>query len=233
MSVEDKVVIITRATGTLGQVVVRKFAQQGARLALFGRSIEHLEELASGLGLPEESHLLHAADFSDPRAAQTATEAVIQKFGRAEIILHLVGGFTGGKSVIDVAADDMLNMIRQHVWTTFHLAQSFTPHLTANGWGRIVVVSSPLALDPPGNNAPYAVGKAGQEMLMLSLAQELAGTGVTANVILVRSIGARSDSDGRSASRTTPEEIVATITYLCSDEAGMVNGARIPVYGRP
>ena len=102
MSVEDKVVIITGATGTLGQVVVRKFAEQGARLALFGRSIEHLEELASGLGLPEESHLLHAADFSDPRAAQTATEAVIQKFGRAEIILHLVGGFTGGKSVIDV-----------------------------------------------------------------------------------------------------------------------------------
>ena len=79
-------------------------------------------------------------------------------------------------------------MIQQHVWTTFNLAQAFVPHLVANGWGRFLVISSPRALEPRGSSAAYAIGKAGEEILTLSLAQELKGTGVTANVLLVRSI---------------------------------------------
>ena len=86
-------------------------------------------------------------------------------------------------------------------------------------------------MSPPGRNSPYAIGKAGQEVIMLSLAQELAGTGVTSNVILVRSIGQRQESS--SSARTTPEEIAAAINYLCTDEAGTVNGARLPMYGKP
>ena len=73
-------------------------------------------------------------------------------------------------------------------------------------------------------------GKGGQELLALSLAEELSGTGVTANVILVRSIGARDETNDY---RTTPEEIASTIAYLCSDEARMISGARIPAHGRP
>ena len=126
-------------------------------------------------------------------------------------------------------------MLQQHVWTTFYLAQAFVPHLVANRWGRFLVISSPRALSPRGNNAAYAIGKAGEEVLTLSLAQELKDTGVTANVILVRSIDVehRRDRDPTSenASWTTPEEIASAVMYLCTDEARMVNGARIPLYG--
>ena len=126
-------------------------------------------------------------------------------------------------------------MLRQHVWTTFYLAQAFVPHLTANGWGRFLVISSPRAFSPRGGNAAYVIGKAGEEVLTLSLAQELKDTGVTANVILVRSIDVEHRRDREptpdNASWTTPEEIAAAIMYLCSDEARMVNGARIPLYG--
>ena len=72
-------------------------------------------------------------------------------------------------------------------------------------------------------------------MLTLSLAQELKDTGVTANIILVRSIDVdhKRDRDlaAESPTSTTPEEIAAAIMYLCSDEGRMVNGARIPLYG--
>ena len=97
------------------------------------------------------------------------------------------------------------------------------------------MISSPRALNPQGNNAAYAVGKSGEEVLTLSLAQELKDTGVTANIILVRSIDVEHRRDREptpeNASWTTPEEIAAAIIYLCSDEARMVNGARIPVHG--
>jgi NAD(P)-dependent dehydrogenase (short-subunit alcohol dehydrogenase family) len=128
-------------------------------------------------------------------------------------------------------------MLQQHLWTTFYLAKIFGPHLAANGWGRLIVVSSPSVATPPANGAPYTIGKSAQEALMLTLAEEFKGTGVTANVLRVRTIDVKHERDNqpspKTASWTTPEEIAAAILYLCSDEAGMVNGARIPLYGSP
>ncbi len=235
MTLENRVVIITGASGGLGEVVSRQFAEGGARLALFGRSSVRLKELVSELKLTEDRYLLSASDLTDPEAVRSAAKDVMAKFGRAEIVLNLVGGYVGGKKVVDLSQDDLTEMLQQHVWTTFHLAQAFVPHLVANGWGRFLVISSPRALNPRGNNAAYAVGKSGEEVLTLSLAQELKDTGVTANVILVRSIDVEHRRDREptpeNASWTTPEEIGAAIMYLCSDEARMVNGARIPLHG--
>ncbi len=126
-------------------------------------------------------------------------------------------------------------MLQQHLWTTFYVAQAFVPHLVANGWGRIMAVSSPTATRPAAKSAPYAAGKAAQEALLLTLAQELAGSGVTANLLVVRAIDTqhRRDSErtAETANWTTPEEIASAIVYLCSDAAGVVNGARMPLYG--
>ena len=178
---------------------------------------------------------MSASDLTEPDAAYAAARAVVERFGRADVFLNLIGGFTGGKEVVELMPDDLSSMLRQHVWTTLYLAQAFVPHMLANRWGRFLVISSPRALSPQGRNAAYTVGKAGQEVLTLSLAQELKDTGVTANIILVRSIDVDHRRDREptpdNASWTTPEEIAAAIMYLCSDEAHTVNGARIPLYG--
>jgi NAD(P)-dependent dehydrogenase (short-subunit alcohol dehydrogenase family) len=87
---------------------------------------------------------------------------------------------------------------------------------------------------PPGR-AAFSIGKAAQEALVLTLAQELAGTGVTANILTVRAIDERDEHDRQAAAaharQTTPEEIVSSILYLCSETAGSINGARLPLYG--
>ena len=128
-------------------------------------------------------------------------------------------------------------MLQQHLWTTFYVAQAFVPHLVANGWGRIMAVSAPAATRPAAKSAPYAAGKAAQEALLLTLAQELTGSGVTANLLVVRAIDVqhRRDSErtAETVAWTTPEEIASAIVYLCSDAAGVVNGAHIPLYGAP
>lgn len=232
---KDRVAIITGAGGGLGKVVARQLAERGVRLALLGRDTEPLTQLVSELGLTEDRFLLSSSDLTKPESARAAATDVMTKFGRADILLNLVGGYVGGKKVVDLAQDDLSTMIQQHVWTTYNLAQAFVPLMVADGWGRFLVISSPRALDPRGNSAAYAVGKAGEEVLTLSLAQELKDTGVTANIILVRTIDVEHKRDRQptpeNASWTTPEEIAAAVMYLCSDEARMVNGARIPVYG--
>jgi NAD(P)-dependent dehydrogenase (short-subunit alcohol dehydrogenase family) len=97
------------------------------------------------------------------------------------------------------------------------------PLLTANGWGRFICVSSPTAGDPTAKQVQYSVAKAAEEALVLTLAKELRGTGVTANVIVVKQIG---DEKG-----TSPQDIAAAMLFLCSDSGGAINGARLPLFG--
>ncbi len=237
MSIQDRVVVISGATGGLGRVVARQFGKGGARLALFDRSLERLEGLVDELEIPGERRLLREVDVSSPEAVQEAAQAALEKFGRIDVLINLVGGWIGGKPLAEAAEEEVAGMLQQHLWTTFYLTQAFVPHMLENGWGRVMAVSSPTAFNPPGKTGPYSIGKAAQEALMLSLAQEVRGTGVTANTILVRTIDTQHEREkaptSKNASWTTPEEIASALVYLCSEEAGMVNGARIPMYGRP
>ena len=237
MDLHDRVVIITGASGGLGRVVARLFAELGVRLVLVGTNADKLEELAQELGLLEENRLIVATDLGVDTSARKLSDAAIEKFGRADILLHFVGGWIGGTPVAWVNPQDLSTMIQQHIWTTFYLAQALVPQMVSNGWGRIVVISSPSVVETPVNGLPYTIGKSGEEALIMTLAQELKGTGVTANVIRVRTIDVNHERDrdqaAKTASWTTPEEIASAILYLCFDDARMVNGARIPLYGNP
>jgi len=237
MTLENRVVMITGVTGSLGPTAARRFAECGANLVLVGSSAEKLDALGQMLALPKERWLAVAAVLSQPDAARKVLDASLEKFGRVDILLHLVGGHIGGKPVPQVTEEEVSKMLQQHLWTTFHLAQAVVPHMTANGWGRVIVISSPSAGAPPANNLPYSIGKTAEETLMVTLAEELKGTGVTANILRVRMIDTNHERDREKSpnkiSWTSPDEICASLLYLCSEEAGTVNGARIPLYGSP
>jgi len=220
----DRVVVITGATGDLGKLVAHAFAEQGASLALVTADQDKLDALARELDLPSERVLTHAANLLDESATKAAAEAVSAKFGRVDVLIHLIGGWAGGKTLAESGADEFKFMLDRHAWTTFHLLRAFSPKLTANGWGRVIAVTSPFATNPSAKMGPYAVGKAAQETLILTLADEFAGTDLTANVIQIKSIDMKDSSKG-----TSPEEIIAAMLYLCSDEARKVNGARLPL----
>lgn len=235
MSLENRVALITGPTGGLGRVVTREFAEAGVRLALFSRGEERLKQLVGGLDLRAGRVVTAPVDLSDPESLHSGIQKVLEKFTRLDILLHLVGGWSGGKSVLETPHEEVSNMLDQHLWTTLNLVQTALPHLLAGNWGRVIVISSPTAAQPRAKTLSYAVGKAAQETLMLTLAEELKGTGVTANVVQVKTIDVEHQRDReptpRNAVWTTPEEIASTILYLCSDQANMINGARIPMFG--
>ena len=237
MAIQNKVTVISGATGGLGRVVAREFAEQGAKLVLVGTNAERLAQLVTELKLNPESYVTVVADLTQSGAAQEVLEAALEKFGRVDILFNFIGGWIAGKPVSEVAPQEVENMLAQHFWTSFNLAQAFIPHMLENHWGRYVVISTPGVGAPPANSLPYTVGKAAEETLMLTLAEELKHTGVTANVLRVRSIDVEHkrehEPSPKNASWTTPEEIAAALLYLCSDEANRVSGARIPLYGAP
>lgn len=231
----NRVVVITGATGGLGSVAAKHFAETGASLALFARNYTKLEELAVACTKINGRVLFNTFDLITPEAAEAAKNLVLEKNGKVDVLIHLLGGWAGGRLVQEIPQQEMAEMLQQHLWSTFFLAQAFVPPMLNNGWGRIIVVSSPRANRPPAKGASYAVGKAAQEALILGLSQELKDTGVTANIIQVNTIDVAHEKEkektAKNASWTTPKEIVAMMDYLCSDEAGIVNGARLPMYG--
>ncbi len=235
MTLANRTAVITGASGGLGSVLTRDLASLGANLALLERNPAKLAYLVDDLALPQERVLTQAVDLLDAGAARGAADAVVARFGRVDILLHVVGGWTGGKTLVDTPAADLETMLDQHVWTSFNALQAFVPHLIRNGWGRIVMITTPAASRPGAKGSAYAAGKAGQEALMLALSQELKGTGVTANLLQVRQIDASREKvsapAAANASWSTPEELSAAVQYLLSDAAGAINGAKIPMFG--
>ena len=242
MTFERRVLLITGASGGLGRVVAREAAADGAAgLVLAGASAERLaavqESLVSpeGLALPADRSRVVVGDLRQPAAARAAVAAAIEAFGRLDVVVHVVGGWIGGRPIVDTAADDLATMLDQHVWTTFHVLQAAVPPMVAAGWGRFVAVSSPVGSTPTGRSAPYSVAKAAQESLVATQAKELAGSGVTANLVVVKAIDVEHERDRaptpKNAAWATPEEITAAIRWLCNDGSGTINGARIPLGG--
>jgi 3-oxoacyl-[acyl-carrier protein] reductase len=221
----NKVIVITGATGVLGVKAAHTFAAEGYSLVLPGTDQSELDALARDLDLSAERILTLLVNLRDGAAVRSAAEAVSVKFGALHGLIHLVGGWVGGKTLTEAGADELDSMLEQHVWTTFHLFQAFTPLLVKSRSGRVIVVSASTVPNPPGKTGIYTAAKAAQENMVLTLAAELKEQGVTANIIQVRAIDA-----GNTGKGTTPGEIVAAMLYLFSEEAAKVSGARIPVY---
>jgi NAD(P)-dependent dehydrogenase (short-subunit alcohol dehydrogenase family) len=221
----ERIVVITGATGVLGKLTAQTFAARGDSLALLSRDQTKLDFLARDLNLPADRIFTRAVDLLDAPTLRATAEAVSVKFGAVHALIHLVGGWTGGRTIIDSSADELTSMLNQHAWTTFNLFQAFVPHLVASGWGRVITVSLPLTIHPAPKMGAHAAGKAAQEALVMTLAEELREGDVTANVIHVNSIDTKGTGKG-----TSPNEIVAAMEYLCSDEASKVTGARLPLH---
>jgi len=220
-----RTILITGATGGLGKKAAEAFAAQGHSLILLDRNQDKLDVMARDLNLPEDRLLTSAFDLRDGEAIHATAEVAAAKLGGVHALIHLVGGWVGGKTLVEGDAKDLESMLGQHIWTTFYLFQAFAPQMVQHGWGRVMIVSASNVPHPPGKTGIYTAAKAAQENMVLTLAAELKEQGVTANIIQVRSIDEQNTGKG-----TTPKEIAAAMLYLFSDEAAKVNGARIPLY---
>ena len=233
MDSDERVVAISGATGGLGRAAAAAFAADGARLGLLGTDRGRLDGLAGDLGLDEGRWAAGVGDLRDEAAAGTAFTAVTDALGPIDVLLHLVGGYTGGVTLTDVEPKVLEEMLGQHVWSTFHALRAVMPAMVERGHGRIVAVTPRLTDAPAAKQGPYGAAKSAEEALLRTAAREVAGTGVTANLIAVKAI----DVDGlrdrepspKTAGWSTPDEIVAAMRWLCSDDAASINGVRLPL----
>jgi NAD(P)-dependent dehydrogenase (short-subunit alcohol dehydrogenase family) len=226
------VIAIAGAGGTLGPSVVRRLAPTGARLALAGRDVATLDALASEAGADADTT---SVDLLDAEAARAWADGVAERLGGVDALLHLVGGWRGGKPIEESPRGDWDFLGSLLIDTLQNVTQAFVPHLLASGRGRFAIVGAGQAQSPTNTNAAYAAAKAAAEAWTLALADRFRGTGATANIVVVGSIVSpemRAEAPDKDFSTFTPAESIAeALAFLCSDAAAPMNGQRLTLRG--
>ncbi|HYQ78981.1 MAG TPA: SDR family oxidoreductase [Solirubrobacterales bacterium] len=230
---EDRVIAIAGVGGGLGPLVAQRLAAAGATVAGAGRDQGALDSLAAELGLPSERWDGRAVDLLDENAARAWSAALVERFGRVDGLVHLVGGWRGGQPLQEAPLEDWRLLHDLLVRTVQHTTRAFHEQIAASPHGRFVLVSSKQAQNPTHTNAAYAAAKAAAEAWTLALADGFQGTGATANILVVDAIltpRMREEEPEKEFPTFTPaEDIAEAIAFLCSDAAKKMNGQRLPL----
>jgi NAD(P)-dependent dehydrogenase (short-subunit alcohol dehydrogenase family) len=226
----DRVIAIAGVGGGLGPVVAQRLATAGAAVAGTDRHQENLDSLAADLDIPPDRWDGRTVDLLDEDATRAWCAALVERFGRVDGLIHLVGGWRGGQPLHEAPLADWDLLHDLLVRTVQHTTRAFHDQLAAGEHGRFVLVSAKQAQRPSNTNAAYAAAKAAAEAWTLALADGFEPGGATANIIVVEAIltpRMREENPGEGYPTFTPAEHIAeAIAYLCSDAAGKMNGQR-------
>lgn len=232
----EKIVVITGGTGGLGTALIRRLINEDYRLAVTYLLPEEAADFEEKFDVDEDRLILSRVDATNAEAVNTLMKDVADRWGAINGLCALVGGWAGGRDVDETDDVRLERMLDLNLRSAFYATRAVIPYLKEAGWGRIILIGSRGAVDFPTGQATFNIAKAGVVALAKSAAQELDGTGVTANVLMPSVI----DTSATRASLPyadyvnwpTSDEIAAVAKFLLSDESGVMTGALVPVYGR-
>ena len=225
----QKTALVTGASGGLGTQVTKALLDAGFAVVGVAPKIQQADfDHPNFTALP--------ASLDSLAAARKVADAVVARFGKIDLLAHLVGGFAGGQTVADTDDATFQRMFDMNVNSGFHILRAVLPQMRKAGGGRIVAIGSRAAEDPGPKVGAYSASKAALVSLMQTVARENKDAGITANVILPGTMDTpanRRDMPGADVSQwVRPASVASMIVWLAGDAGKDVTGAVIRVYGR-
>jgi NAD(P)-dependent dehydrogenase (short-subunit alcohol dehydrogenase family) len=237
MNFHDKIVLVTGGTGGLGREVTMAFLESGATVVVTYRAAEEfaaVKAAAQKIGAAPPVGL--GVDITDSQAVEKLVADIVAKNGRLDILVNAVGGYAGGTSLWEVDPRTYDNMLQLNLKAGFVLARAVVPQMIKQNRGWIVNIASKAAFDHAAGGALYAASKAAALAMMDSLAADVKPYGINVNSVLPSiidtAVNRKAMPDADFSRWPKPEEIARVILFLCSEEARVIHGAAIPVYGR-
>ena len=222
------IVLVTGANGGLGTHVTQALLDAGFVVVGLAPKIRQ-----SDFDHPQFTALSATLDSLD--AAKRATASIIARFGRIDVLAHLVGGFAGGQTVADTDDATFQRMFDMNLNSAFHMLRAVIPHMRKAGSGRIIAIGSRAAEAPGPTVGAYSASKAALVSLIRTVALENKDAGITANVILPGTMDTLANRKAMPGADTStwvqPASVASLIVWLAGDAGKDVTGASIPVYG--
>ncbi len=243
MSVPEsgKIAIVTGAARGIGRAMALGLLAAGHRVMASDIDLPELEELkrAAGEAHAAERIAILAADVAADESAALITRATIERFGRLDILINNAGigpntvrpGAVPPKDFRDVSPADFRRIIAVNTVAPFLMTRATVKPMLDQGWGRIVNVTTSLDSMWRKGMLPYGGSKAANEAHSCIIAEELAGTGVTVNILVpggpvnTRLVG-NSFTEAQKQKLIQPEIMVTPLLWLVSDSSDGVTGKR-------
>ena len=238
-----KVALVTGGATGIGAATVKALAEEKITVALqYSRSEKEAKQIADQLNDKGFKVEIFQADLSQTGNAENLVAQVKQKLGDIDILINNAGVMSDASIIqmSDALWDEAINI---NLTAAFKLIRACAPSMVSKKWGRVINISSQVALTGSANHAHYATAKAGLLGLTYSAAKEYGASGVTVNAVLPGRIETKMIAD-RSIGRLDewlsqtplnrlgrPEEVASMINFLASEQASYVTGAAINVNG--
>ena len=235
MTFNGKVALVAGGTGGLGRAVSLAFLNEGAKVIVTYVAAEEFGGLKTIAGADSSRLTGGQVDVTDEGAVQRLIDGILADHGRLDVLVNTVGGYVGGMKLWDTEAGALDRMLTLNLRAGFVLSRAAAKAMLPAKMGAIVNVAAKAAFDHEAGLAAYAASKAAAVALMDSLAADLKGTGVRANSVLPSIIDTptnrRAMPNADFSRWPKPEDIARVILFLSSDDAAVIHGAAIPVYG--
>ena len=236
MPTQTRNILITGGTGILGSAVTKAYIAQGDNVAvtyLFENEVERFKQFNPDIS--DRVPFLFA-NVTEESEVQKCIQDFHASIGQLDILVNIVGGFVGGIPATELEAEQWDFMMNLNLKSVFLCCKAALPEMTARGSGKIVNVSARAGLKGEAGMSAYCVSKGGVRTLTESLAAEVMDAGVNVNAIMPSVIDTPANRESMPDEDyerwVSPADIAKVICFLTSDDAAVINGAAIPVYGR-
>jgi NAD(P)-dependent dehydrogenase (short-subunit alcohol dehydrogenase family) len=224
----DRVVLITGARGGLGTFVTQRFLTTGATVVGTDRSISQKD-------FPDAKFFALPADLTKSAAVAGAISSVFERYHRLDVLVHLLGAFTGGKSVAETDDATWEQMQNLNLTSAFYVLRAAIPHVRKSGSGRIVAIGSLAAVEPHAGLGAYVIFKSALVSLVRTVALENKDAGLTANVVLPGTMDTPANRkampEADFSKWVKPADVADLILWLTDERAKNVTGTTIPIDG--
>jgi NAD(P)-dependent dehydrogenase (short-subunit alcohol dehydrogenase family) len=232
----NKIAMITGATGNLGLATTQAFSSHGARLALVALDVSPIHETFPEMMENEPKPLCLSVDLTSEEQVDNAVHKIIATLGHIDILVNIAGGYKGGIAIHETSSEDLDFLMNLNLRTTFNASKAVIRPMLDRGSGNIINVAARAGLSGTARMGAYSASKSAVIRLTESMAAELKHKGIRVNVILPGTIDTPQNReampDADFSRWVKPAAIADVILFLASDQARAITGASIPVYGR-
>lgn len=250
LGLAGRVALVTGSYRGTGTGIAELLAEEGATVVVHGFEPGQPEPIAERLRHEgRDAHAIVGDITSDAGAEEVASE-LLRRLGRVDVLVNNYGVAERGRW-LDDSTQDWISIYHKNVLSGVRLVRSFAPGMRDRGWGRIIWLGTIGTVRPAARMPQYYASKATLPTLCVSLAKELAGSGVTVNVVspgliataevraqLARAKAAPEANPSAAGGALNPggrvaeiEEVASLVAFLASDRAGAINAANLRIDG--